>query len=67
MGKLGLAMLIKTSLGIFSVPFLIIDVSIFRKLRIFVLYRRQIFRDWYFRLELTLSAIPLFFNMIRTL
>lgn len=67
MGKLGLAMLIKTSLGIFSVPFLIIDVSIFRKLRIFVLYRRQIFRDWYFRLELTLSVIPLFFNMIRTL
>lgn len=51
MEKLRLAMLIKTSLGIFSVSFLIIDISIFRKLRIFVLYRdhnlrgRQIFRD----------------------
>lgn len=33
MEKLRLAMLIKTSLGIFSLSFLIIDISIFRKLR----------------------------------
>lgn len=33
MEKLRLAMSIKTSLGIFSVSFLIIDISIFRKLR----------------------------------